>query len=219
MAEKRAKIVRDNKFYDEYPCCRIRERITDLGWTLMDAAEKMKEAGIQNVTAEAVRQWTGGYSRPDISKLTNIAQVLNCSINYLFGVDDLPDMTNDQIYQLTGLDTKSIEALKGYMAHNLHQDLKTINAIIGDEEKHNLLGRISAYLQDIDNVNIQFVITNKTTGNNSTLFRYDGLSLLQTQMFEDIKLSLNTMKKNSCNSGLHSNLATKDEIIENSAEG
>jgi transcriptional regulator with XRE-family HTH domain len=101
-----------NKYINEYPCRAIRERINQLGWTYADATEKFKNAGIEKVTAEAVRQWVGGYSRPDMNKLLDIAKVLNCSINYLFGVDDLPDMDDSEIYRRTGLLPEAINILK-----------------------------------------------------------------------------------------------------------
>ena len=107
------KVTRESKFYNEYPCCRIREQIGRLGMSMVEAAEAMKKAGIQNVTSEAVRQWCGGYSRPDMNKLKDIAKVLDCSINYLFGIDDLPDMTEAGVRKLTGLSGAAVRRLTG----------------------------------------------------------------------------------------------------------
>lgn len=131
MTTKQVKTNRESKFYNEYPCCRIRKRITEeLQWTLTEAAEKMKNAGIENVTVEAVRQWTGGYSRPDMNKLKDLARVLDCSINYLFGVDDLPDMTDNQINQILGLD-KGIKEIKYHARQPDKTKIKILDKILG----------------------------------------------------------------------------------------
>ncbi|MGI5849450.1 MAG: helix-turn-helix domain-containing protein [Christensenellales bacterium] len=139
MSEKQAKPNRASKFYDEFPCCRIRERIAYKEWTLTEAAERMRNAGIENVTPEAVRQWTGGYSRPDMNKLKDIAAVLDCSINYLFGVDDLPDMTDSKIQEITGLDETAILILRdlnGKAPYEHEPVYRIINGIIINKAFH-----------------------------------------------------------------------------------
>lgn len=123
-----------NKYVDEYPCCAIRKRINELKWTYAEAAVKFKNAGIEKVTAEAVRQWVGGYSRPDMNKLLDIAKVLDCSINYLFGVDDLPDMDDSEMYRRTGLCSESISTLsQGLKSDEPIKVSDIINAILTNE--------------------------------------------------------------------------------------
>ena len=152
MSNKQEKKGRESKFYNEYPCRAIRKRITEeLHWSLTEAAEKMKAAGIENVTPEAVRQWTGGYSRPDMNKLKDIANVLSCSINYLFGIDALPEMDKSEINRITGLSDSAIDILKqlknGDDDFNRQSDiqdaLSTVNRIIENER---LIRAIDAYL-------------------------------------------------------------------------
>lgn len=163
MSAEKAKQVRESKFYDEYPCCRIRERIDSLGWTLGRAAEEMRSGGIANVTAEAVRQWSGGYARPDMTKLKEISRVLNCSINYLFGVDDLPDMTQSQIHNLIGLSNNSIEQLQQYNTQRLNYKgddpekmIDTLNALLESDEGRKILSHISMYLNVNVNTTLHF---------------------------------------------------------------
>lgn len=67
-----------------------------------------------NISTEAVRLWTTGYTRPDLDKIIKIANYFCVSCDYLLGNTDIPrvDTTYQEINKLTGLNQKSIDALK-----------------------------------------------------------------------------------------------------------
>ena len=103
----------------------------------------MQAAGVENVTPEAVRQWTGGYSRPDMNKLKDIAKVLDCSINYLFGIDDLPKMDNNAIHERIGLSDSAIKVLEEC---NDFEIVKLINYLFEKEEFMEFITRMNNLL-------------------------------------------------------------------------
>ena len=122
-------IKRESKFYDAFPNCRIRERIEKgLKLSYKEAAAVLNKAGIAGVSHEAVRQWCGGYSRPDMGKLIDIAAALGCSINYLFGVDEYPDMEISDISRKTGLSEDTIKTIETYSG----REMSLLNDLVTD---------------------------------------------------------------------------------------
>ncbi len=122
-------IKRESKFYDAFPNCRIRERIEKgLKLSYKEAAAVLNKAGITGVSHEAVRQWCGGYSRPDMGKLIDIAAALGCSINYLFGVDEYPDMEISDISRKTGLSEDTIKTIETYSP----REVSLLNDLVTD---------------------------------------------------------------------------------------
>ena len=63
---------------------KIAEKRKDLGMTQMDLAEKL------SVTRQTVSRWEAGTAMPDIEKLTDIAEILGVSCDYLLR-DDLSE--------------------------------------------------------------------------------------------------------------------------------
>ena len=70
-------------------------------------------ASALNVSSEAVRQWCGGYSRPDIDKLPDIAYMLGVSIDYLLGNSEFPssDIDKQGVHKITDLPIEVIDSL------------------------------------------------------------------------------------------------------------
>ena len=66
------------------------------------------------VTAEAIRQWIGGYARPDIDRLADIATCFNTTIAFLFGETECksPDNLTRIVCETYGLSERSLEIIK-----------------------------------------------------------------------------------------------------------
>jgi transcriptional regulator with XRE-family HTH domain len=79
--------------------------------TNVEAAQILCSAGV-NISPEGVRQWCGGYARPDIGKIKAIAAALGCTVNYLFGIDEYPDADITDISKKTGLSAAAVEAIQ-----------------------------------------------------------------------------------------------------------
>jgi len=105
------------RYYDAFPNQAIRKRANQLNIPYVELAARLnaivKERGeeTKKITPEAVRQWVGGYSQPKYERLPDIAAILNCSLPFLFGVEEMPDMTFEQVYELTGLSEKALRKL------------------------------------------------------------------------------------------------------------
>lgn len=118
------------KWYDVAPNKQIRERINDeLQISNAEAAERMKAHGVK-ATAEAVRQWTSGYTRPDVTKLVGIADALGVSCNYLLGLTEARHAEDEQLADELGLSSKAIGNLR---------KLKSV-ASLGDDAVNSLQG-------------------------------------------------------------------------------
>ena len=105
------------RFYDAYPNKAIRERANTLGVSYVELAAHINDAAkargvaARAVTSEAIRQWVGGYSQPKYERLQDIMKVLDCSLNFLFGIDELPSMDLQQLHEATGLSEKALQSL------------------------------------------------------------------------------------------------------------
>ena len=82
---------------------RARER---KGYTQVQLAEIMK------VTSKTVANWEQGIAFPTTEKLSILANVLNCDLDYLTGRIDEPTHDIDFIHRETGLSEKAIMKLK-----------------------------------------------------------------------------------------------------------
>ena len=115
--EKGRKITRrDGKFYNSPVNTRIRERLKENGWTAVQLKELLSDKGIE-LTAEAVRQWISGYSQPKLDSIPTIADVLGCSVNYLFGGTNILQISAEAI-TLADLDFPE-EAIRQLTARHL----------------------------------------------------------------------------------------------------
>lgn len=71
---------RTPKFYDYI----LNERLRDL----LENNRTADFADALGITSESVRQWTSGYSRPDMDKLAAIAKYFDCTTDYLLGLSE-----------------------------------------------------------------------------------------------------------------------------------
>lgn len=81
------------------------------------------------VTMSAVNDWINPYgSYPSTKKLIELAECLNCSLDYLVGLSDIPTINADirAINEYTGLSQKSIECL---LSLNTAKEGKVIDLI------------------------------------------------------------------------------------------
>lgn len=69
----------------------------------------------ENIAPESksrtVKNWESGKNEPDIKNLKKICSALNCSADYLLGLDECTNKTTKFIHEYTGLSEKSIEIL------------------------------------------------------------------------------------------------------------
>lgn len=152
---------REGKFYDSPINTRIRERLNEKGWTAVQLKEKLSDEGIE-LTAEAVRQWISGYSQPKLDNIPAIADVLDCSVNYLFGgtnilqisaqtttLADL-DFPEEAIKQLTArhLISKTTERQQRGNDNDLriHSEYTLLLYIMGKPEFWSVLDGLSSYI-------------------------------------------------------------------------
>ncbi|PWM61125.1 MAG: hypothetical protein DBX63_09320 [Clostridia bacterium] len=85
---------------------RLRERRIEMGY---DTQGKLAKA--LGMTTQTISYYENGERKPDYETFAKIARVLNCSLNYLYGIDDLPDEEWEQIHKKTGLSYGAIEYL------------------------------------------------------------------------------------------------------------
>lgn len=85
---------------------RLRERRIEMGY---DTQGKLAKA--LGMTTQTISYYENGERKPDFETFAKIARILNCSLNYLYGIDDLPDEEWEQIHKKTGLSYGAIEYL------------------------------------------------------------------------------------------------------------
>ncbi len=85
---------------------RLRERRIEMGY---DTQGKLAKA--LGMTTQTISYYENGERKPDYETFAKIARILNCSLNYLYGIDDLPDEEWEQIHKKTGLSYGAIEYL------------------------------------------------------------------------------------------------------------
>lgn len=129
-------------YFDEYPNCRIRERSENM--KSHELADKISTLAGEVISPEAIRQWRGGYVRPDMSKIPAIAKALDCTSDYLFGIEAQPNHAASDIHAVTGLSETAITTLKGYV-------LKKDIARAAESSKTD--GHTSPVLNEIDILN------------------------------------------------------------------
>lgn len=127
---------------------RLRERRIEMGY---DTQGKLAKA--LGMTTQTISYYESGERKPDYETFAKLARILNCSLNYLYGIDDLPDEEYEQIHKKTGLSYGAIEyllylkQLGGTTVIDKHgetyssNDVRMVNAILEMEWK-NWLGII-----------------------------------------------------------------------------
>lgn len=127
---------------------RLRERRIEMGY---DTQGKL--AKTLGMTTQTISYYESGERKPDYETFAKLARILNCSLNYLYGIDDLPDEEYEQIHKKTGLSYGAIEyllylkQLGGTTVIDKHgetyssNDVRMVNAILEMEWK-NWLGII-----------------------------------------------------------------------------
>lgn len=122
-----------SKFYDDILNIKIRELLKEKHISNKEFAQEL------NVSTEAIRLWTSGYARPDMSKIVAISNIFNVSTDYLLGKTSSTSLDYD--YQITkekfGISDKSMTKL-AQVVNNLGLEdnelkLKLINYIIEDD--------------------------------------------------------------------------------------
>ena len=106
MPEKKIPLAkRTAKYYNSEVNVKLRKLVT---------SENINEfADSLGISHEAVRQWTGGYTRPNIEKLVGISRFFSVSVGWLLGAekDSTTDISLRDIGKRIGLSQKAIERL------------------------------------------------------------------------------------------------------------
>lgn len=146
-------VKKTSRFYDDIFNTRIRKLLEDRNIKTKDFANKIY------VTPEAVRLWCAGYSRPDISKIKDIADFFDVSTDYLLGnaKSDNRDYTQQMTYEKFGITDKTMEILSKLVENKeLNNEnefkLNMINYIVQDKFVNNeLLKKIICFFKAKDN--------------------------------------------------------------------
>lgn len=106
---------RDGKYYNSVLNARIRTRLDVLQWSAVDLQRELANAGRStplSISAEAVRQWISGYSQPKIDNIHTIAESMHCSVAYLLGETDCPDIPAERMtLEVLGFSWEAIQNL------------------------------------------------------------------------------------------------------------
>jgi len=150
--EKQTK--KENLFLRTPPNQQIRELLDTkaVSENVSVAELKTKLAKICNVTSEAIRLWTTGYARPDISKLRDIANFFGVTTDYLLGDTESRsiDPQTIAICDNYGLTDISIERLKILTkSQNALYDLVTDFSCIPKPKAKAILKVINVLLENI----------------------------------------------------------------------
>lgn len=94
--------------YAKITCERIVKRMTELNMSDVDLARKLGKGSNKRST---VNRWTNGKSAPRKSMIPELAKILNCTENYLLGIDETISADNATINKITGLLDEAIEGL------------------------------------------------------------------------------------------------------------
>lgn len=116
---------KDARYLNSYPNKAIRARAAALGLTSPELADKVNKAAADEraekpITPEAVRQWVCGYSQPKYERLPDLAAALDCSLRFLFGLDESPRPDQQAACEITGLSSEAVE----WLAHCQSDDAR-----------------------------------------------------------------------------------------------
>lgn len=121
MAKKYDDNIGD-KYYDDFPT-NLRNTIKSRGYTQASFSDKL------SISRQAVNQYCNGVSNANSESLTEMAKVLNVSVDFLLGLRKVesPDFSVQKINELLGLSEMSISLLSMWNEHSPN----TENSIIG----------------------------------------------------------------------------------------
>jgi transcriptional regulator with XRE-family HTH domain len=158
MKEKQAKTTSNKKekrsadFYDNALNKNIRELLKESNTTSVKLAQHL------GVTGEAVRWWSGGYSRPDIDKIVAIASFFNVSTDYLLGITNYRNKkTEEMTVSETGLSEVAAKKIKrmgvagvdynGSVSMDIFRakELHILNSLIEHKDFNRLISQIELY--------------------------------------------------------------------------
>lgn len=105
-------------FYDFSINKRIREYLEEKGKETSNKQAVKDFAEAVNVSEESVRQWRNGYTRPDLDKIVLISNILNCSLEYLFGASVCKNIENININKELNLIDSAINSIKELNKYN-----------------------------------------------------------------------------------------------------
>jgi transcriptional regulator with XRE-family HTH domain len=157
MSKKQA--TRTAQWYENPLNSRIREQMKEKKITPTVLAGKL------DLTVEAVRQWCGGYSRPDVDNICKIADIFGVSVDFIIGRTNFPNpnINAQGINERMGLSLEAQKKLGEIYTHAPHlitifnglctDDLQTVlNEIHRFREVQNVISEISAQTDDTQTV-------------------------------------------------------------------
>ena len=140
QSKNESRTGRTAQFYNSILNKKLRE--------LLHESNKAAFAAEMGVSVEAVRQWTGGYSRPDIEKIPLIAEYFNVSCDYILRGVETINLDSFKDFGFSGMAFDNLryvnETKHDYpeSAHNVH---KTLNFLIENMGEVNIFGIIAKY--------------------------------------------------------------------------
>jgi transcriptional regulator with XRE-family HTH domain len=135
------------------------------------------------VRQQTVSDWFRGISLPSVEKISQIASLLETSIDYLvrFEISEI-DLANDIIYKETGLTSESINKLKCNTNTEFINTLNTLIENYGFASDTDLVGAISKYLRLPYNQTVSSITQEDLDQMRSQLFEYDNIHDIRVGM-------------------------------------
>lgn len=126
---------RTAKFYEKNK--NLRERVREVCKSGAALTAKLNERGV-SISAESVRQWLGGYTCPKDENYRVLAEILDCSEQYLRGGDALPNIDDTQIHEITGLEQQSIDWLRELKSRGSEYERLVLNLLMTKDANGNV---------------------------------------------------------------------------------
>ena len=160
----------ESKFYNDTLNNNIRKLLEENNISNKEFAERL------DVSKEAVRLWNSGYSRPDMSKIVDIADIFSVTTDYLLreGESKSLDYTEQMTAKKFGLSDEAMKQLN-LITNNKSSDnnvlkLQLINYII---ENNNFLIELTENMLEFYKANDYKLSTDKKKQKEIKIFKYE----------------------------------------------
>jgi transcriptional regulator with XRE-family HTH domain len=138
-------------------CCKEKRTTQE---NLKDLLKKYSDDGKTEITVQTVKKWYGGVQLPRLEKFYALCNILDCSSDYLLGIDEERTHDLEFIKQETGLNEKTLTALKK------HPNIsKSIELLITTEYENQNTDNYFLSLNSVLNELVEYLYTENTTDN------------------------------------------------------
>lgn len=142
---------------------RLKKRCRDKGITQEKLKDLLKEHSDNHtieVTLGTIKNWYGGKQLPRLATFYALCDLLDCSADYLLGIDEERNHDFEFIKQETGLNEKTLTALKKY-PHISHTIDILVTTEYSNQDKYKYLLSCGTILNDI----VDYLHTENTIDN------------------------------------------------------